>query len=188
MLDRAERVGHPVAQPVAHEHQGRGGLSALRAGRRHVERPPGRRRGATRVPGGASQHPRDRVLEAAEPGPLTITGAVQAKAVLGVNVTPAPGASIRSRVWHVSDLRSIVLEGGETGQELLEESVRLLDPAVIALGHDGAENASQAIYGSVMQTVDSGVSTDHLGGHAATSEFTSAVIEAVRDFRAPGRF
>jgi len=77
---------------------------------------------------------------------------------------------------------------GLLGKDVANPMAMIL--AVAALLHYAGElgQASQAIYGSVMQTVDSGVSTADLGGHAATSEFTSAVIEAVRDFWSPGRF
>jgi isocitrate/isopropylmalate dehydrogenase len=43
-----------------------------------------------------------------------------------------------------------------------------------------ATDASRAIYESVLETVHSGVATSDLGGHASTSDFTSAVIDKVR--------
>jgi isocitrate dehydrogenase (NAD+) len=43
-----------------------------------------------------------------------------------------------------------------------------------------AERASQAIYDAALETVAAGVKTPDLGGHAGTSEFTSATIERVR--------
>ena len=43
-----------------------------------------------------------------------------------------------------------------------------------------ATSASRAIYESVLETVHGGVATSDLGGHAATTEFTSAVIAKVR--------
>jgi len=43
-----------------------------------------------------------------------------------------------------------------------------------------AANASRAIYESVLETVYGGVATSDLGGHASTSEFTSAVIAKVK--------
>ena len=43
-----------------------------------------------------------------------------------------------------------------------------------------ASNASRAIYESVLETVRAGIATSDLGGHAATSEFTEAVIDKVR--------
>jgi isocitrate/isopropylmalate dehydrogenase len=47
-------------------------------------------------------------------------------------------------------------------------------------GVEGAERASAAIYGAVMDTAASGVRTPDLKGHAGTTEFTDAVIERVR--------
>jgi isocitrate/isopropylmalate dehydrogenase len=43
-----------------------------------------------------------------------------------------------------------------------------------------ATSASRAVYESVLETVHGGISTSDLGGHASTSEFTSAVIEKVK--------
>jgi isocitrate dehydrogenase (NAD+) len=51
------------------------------------------------------------------------------------------------------------------------------------LGHipgPAAASASRAIYESVLETVYAGVATSDLGGHASTSDFTSAVIAKVR--------
>jgi 3-isopropylmalate dehydrogenase len=48
------------------------------------------------------------------------------------------------------------------------------------LGHEGCDTASRAIYESVLEAVATGVRTPDLGGHAATSEFTSEVIARVR--------
>jgi isocitrate dehydrogenase (NAD+) len=42
-----------------------------------------------------------------------------------------------------------------------------------------AERASRAIYAAVLETVASGTRTPDLGGHAGTSEFTTAVIERI---------
>ena len=42
-----------------------------------------------------------------------------------------------------------------------------------------AHKASQAVYSAAMDTVQSGVATADLGGHASTTEFTDAVIERV---------
>ena len=47
-------------------------------------------------------------------------------------------------------------------------------------GVDGAARASRAIYESVLEATGSGVRTPDLGGHAATSEFTTEVISRVR--------
>jgi isocitrate/isopropylmalate dehydrogenase len=43
-----------------------------------------------------------------------------------------------------------------------------------------ATSASRAIYESVLETVNGGVATSDLGGHASTSEFTTAVIDKVK--------
>ena len=47
-------------------------------------------------------------------------------------------------------------------------------------GHAGADAASRAIYESVLEATAAGVRTPDLGGHAATSEFTSDVVARVR--------
>jgi isocitrate/isopropylmalate dehydrogenase len=47
-------------------------------------------------------------------------------------------------------------------------------------GKDDAETGSRAIYEAVLETVAAGTRTPDLGGHATTTEFTDAVIEAVR--------
>jgi isocitrate/isopropylmalate dehydrogenase len=46
-------------------------------------------------------------------------------------------------------------------------------------GEPAAETASRAIYEAVLETVAAGTRTPDLGGHASTSEFTDAVIDAV---------
>jgi isocitrate/isopropylmalate dehydrogenase len=43
-----------------------------------------------------------------------------------------------------------------------------------------ATDASRAIYESVLETVHAGIATSDLGGHASTSDFTTAVIEKVQ--------
>jgi isocitrate dehydrogenase (NAD+) len=43
-----------------------------------------------------------------------------------------------------------------------------------------ATDASRAIYEAVLETVRGGIATSDLGGHASTSDFTSAVIDKVR--------
>jgi len=48
------------------------------------------------------------------------------------------------------------------------------------IGHPGCDTASRAIYESVLEAVATGVRTPDLGGHAATSEFTTEVISRVR--------
>src|SRR4051812_40160287 len=47
-------------------------------------------------------------------------------------------------------------------------------------GAPGAENASQAIYESVLEATAAGVRTVDLGGHTGTTEFTDEVISRVR--------
>src|SRR4051794_32526069 len=47
-------------------------------------------------------------------------------------------------------------------------------------GRAEAENASRAIYESVLEAVGAGVRTPDLGGHASTSEFTGDVVARVR--------
>jgi isocitrate/isopropylmalate dehydrogenase len=47
-------------------------------------------------------------------------------------------------------------------------------------GFAGADRASRAIYESVLEATAAGVRTPDLGGHAATSEFTSDVVARVR--------
>jgi isocitrate/isopropylmalate dehydrogenase len=48
------------------------------------------------------------------------------------------------------------------------------------MGHEGAGDASEAVYAAVLDAVRDGVSTPDLGGHAGTGEFTDAVIGRVR--------
>jgi isocitrate/isopropylmalate dehydrogenase len=47
-------------------------------------------------------------------------------------------------------------------------------------GADGARMASAAIYDAVNDTVEVGIRTPDLKGHASTTEFTDAVIERVK--------
>jgi isocitrate/isopropylmalate dehydrogenase len=47
-------------------------------------------------------------------------------------------------------------------------------------GYAGAEQASRAVYESVLEATATGTKTVDLGGHATTSEFTDAVVERVR--------
>jgi isocitrate/isopropylmalate dehydrogenase len=49
-----------------------------------------------------------------------------------------------------------------------------------ALGQDGADTASRAIYESALEATATGVRTPDLGGHSSTSEFTDEVIGRVR--------
>jgi isocitrate/isopropylmalate dehydrogenase len=47
-------------------------------------------------------------------------------------------------------------------------------------GFPGAEQASRAVYESVLEATANGIKTVDLGGHATTSEFTDAVVDRVR--------
>ena len=47
-------------------------------------------------------------------------------------------------------------------------------------GHEGAGAASRAIYEAVLETSAAGIRTTDLGGHAATSAFTTEVASRVR--------
>jgi isocitrate dehydrogenase (NAD+) len=49
-----------------------------------------------------------------------------------------------------------------------------------ALGHDGADTASRAVYEATLEASATGVRTPDLGGHSSTSEFTDEVIGRVR--------
>ena len=42
------------------------------------------------------------------------------------------------------------------------------------------ERASRAIYEGTLETIASGTKTPDLGGHAGTTEFTSAVVDRIR--------
>jgi isocitrate dehydrogenase (NAD+) len=45
------------------------------------------------------------------------------------------------------------------------------------------ERASSAIYRSVFETLAAGTRTPDLGGHAGTTEFTTAVVDRLREYR-----
>jgi len=71
------------------------------------------------------------------------------------------------------------------GKDLANPMAMLLACAAVlqyasVRGHAGADRASRAIYESVLETTAGGLRTIDLGGHATTSEFTSAVVEKVR--------
>jgi len=53
-------------------------------------------------------------------------------------------------------------------------------------GMEGAEEASRAVYDSVLEATAAGVRTTDLGGHAGTTEFTDEVISRVRAKLASG--
>jgi isocitrate/isopropylmalate dehydrogenase len=71
------------------------------------------------------------------------------------------------------------------GKDLANPMAMILACAAVlhyaaAKGVTGADRASRAVYEGVLETVATGVKTVDLGGHATTSEFTSAVVEKVR--------
>jgi len=71
------------------------------------------------------------------------------------------------------------------GKDLANPMAMLLACAAVlqyaaVKGHPGTDRAARAIYESVLETTAGGVKTIDLGGHATTSEFTSAVVEKVR--------
>jgi isocitrate/isopropylmalate dehydrogenase len=74
------------------------------------------------------------------------------------------------------------------GKDLANPLAMILACAAV-LGHaadrhgPSAARASDAIYDAALETVAAGVKTPDLGGHAGTTEFTSAVVERVRELR-----
>jgi isocitrate dehydrogenase (NAD+) len=64
------------------------------------------------------------------------------------------------------------------GKEVANPMGMILAGAAL-LHYGGSERASRAVYEGVLETVAAGVRTSDLGGHAATSEFTDAVIGRV---------
>ena len=108
---------------------------------------------AARLPVRALDHPRDDVLEAAEGGHALALGLGGAEALVAADVDAAPAAlraarhRTRSLAMAPEDpalscaamadpLRITVLEGDQTGQELLEQALRVLDPEVLGLELD----------------------------------------------------
>jgi isocitrate dehydrogenase (NAD+) len=87
-------------------------------------------------------------------------------------------------------LKPVVRDGGSAarhGPALFGKNVAnpmamiLAEAALLSHMPDArASSASRAIYESVLETVHGGVATSDLGGHASTTEFTSAVIAKVR--------
>ncbi len=73
------------------------------------------------------------MLDATQAGVAPLPPAAYHEAVGRVERDAAAGAAVGDMVRHVPDLRIIVLEGDQTGQELLEQCLRLLDPGVIGL-------------------------------------------------------
>src|SRR5207342_3655910 len=88
------------------------------------------------VPMGALDGPGDHVLQAAEDGPALAGRLVGAKAITRLDPGSAPSAllgHLSSLAGRMAGLRIVVLEGDQTGQELLQQALRVIDPDVIAL-------------------------------------------------------
>jgi isocitrate dehydrogenase (NAD+) len=73
------------------------------------------------------------------------------------------------------------------GKDLANPLAMILACAAVlryAAGRHGpaCERASQAIYDAALGTVGAGIKTPDLGGHAGTTEFTTAVVERMRAF------
>src|SRR5918993_6021149 len=105
----------------------------------------------TRVPPGSTNSPWHHMLEPAEDGAPLPSRLIRAIAVARLDGLAAPGArfSRHHAHLHVLDsrlaalidilvaspsmepLRIVALDGDETGQELLEQSLRVLDPGVL---------------------------------------------------------
>lgn len=86
----------------------------------------------------------------------------------------------------MAPIRIVALEGDQTGQELLEQALRVLVAAAALLHHaaeagaEQAEETSRAVYESVLEATAAGVRTPDLSGHAGTTEFTDEVIARMR--------
>jgi isocitrate dehydrogenase (NAD+) len=65
------------------------------------------------------------------------------------------------------------------GKDIANPMAMILAVAAL-LHHGGADTPSRAIYEGVLETVAAGTRTPDLKGHAGTTEFTNAVIEAVQ--------
>src|SRR6185503_8335519 len=67
------------------------------------------------------------------------------------------------------------------GKDIANPLAMILAAAAVLhyAGDPEAERASQAIYKSVDRTLSAGTKTPDLGGHASTTEFTTAVIAAL---------
>ncbi len=79
----------------------------------------------------------------------------------------------------------VVLEGDETGQELLERGLRALAPEVIGLELEFRASTSRsgrgrALRESCLEAVADGVRTSDLGGHTGTTEYTDDVNRRTR--------
>jgi 3-isopropylmalate dehydrogenase len=142
MVDGAEAVGDAVLGAMSHEQQVPVAERrvALGAGGHAVGS-----RGLwwkARLPVRALDRPGNDVLEAAEDGAPLAGVLDQPEPVPGLDRVAAPGAALpfraQPRALVLSDRfsrmpeppRIIVLEGDQTGQELLDQALRLLDPGV----------------------------------------------------------
>ena len=65
------------------------------------------------------------------------------------------------------------------GKDIANPMAMILAVAAL-LHHGGAETPSRAVYEGVLETVAAGIRTPDLKGHAGTTEFTDAVIQAVQ--------
>jgi isocitrate dehydrogenase (NAD+) len=65
------------------------------------------------------------------------------------------------------------------GKDVANPMAMILAGAAV-LHYAGSEGASRAIYDAVLETVARGIRTSDLGGHAGTTEFTNAVIDACK--------
>src|SRR3954471_10657859 len=79
--------------------------------------------------------PRDEVLEARGDRPALSGRFVGAEPVAGLDVGPAPRALLQIHMGRVASmaLRIVVLEGDQTGQELLDQALRVIASDVIGL-------------------------------------------------------
>jgi isocitrate/isopropylmalate dehydrogenase len=68
------------------------------------------------------------------------------------------------------------------GKDVANPMAMILAAAAVLhyAGDEKAERASRAIYAAADEAVAAGIKTSDLGGHASTTEFTDAVIDAVR--------
>ena len=71
------------------------------------------------------------------------------------------------------------------GKDVANPMAMLLSAAAVLhyaarAGYEGCERASRAVYESVLETTADGIRTPDLGGHAGTTEFTTAVVHRVQ--------
>ena len=128
VLDRAEAVGNPVLTAMANEHRGRPRAHTRRRLPPARGRPPPPRSSGHRASPTAPRAPAGRRRPVACPrggesrrrDPRSSAPAAARFAHLGPRVESSG----------MAEARIIVLEGDETGQELLEQAIRVLDPAL----------------------------------------------------------